>query len=97
MKTASIQDLKLMQAFAMVFLSKDLITSLILGSRFSVLLQGFKLALNPETPNEIQTKLSQSVELGGQISFSNTSVRLSLSQSCVLLLLWAGTLSCWKM
>jgi hypothetical protein len=37
-KTASIQDLKLMQAFAMMFLSKDLITSLILGSRFSVLL-----------------------------------------------------------
>jgi hypothetical protein len=34
-------------------------------------------------PNEIQTKLWQSVELGDQISFSNTSVRLSLSQSCV--------------
>jgi hypothetical protein len=36
-KTASILDLELMQAFAMVFLSKDLIISMILGSRFSVL------------------------------------------------------------
>ncbi len=37
-KTASILDLKLMHAFAMVFLSKDPIISLILGSRFSILL-----------------------------------------------------------
>ncbi len=37
-KTASILDQKLMQAFAMVFLSKDSITPLILGSRFLVLL-----------------------------------------------------------
>jgi hypothetical protein len=37
-KTAFILGLKFMQAFAMVFLLKDLITSFILGSRFSVLL-----------------------------------------------------------
>ncbi len=36
-KTASILDLKLIQDFTKVFLSKDLITSLILGSRLSVL------------------------------------------------------------
>ncbi len=57
----------------MVFLSKDSITSLIFGSRFSILLWGFKLTLNSETPKVIRSKRLQSGELGGQFSFSHTS------------------------
>ncbi len=97
MTIASIVDLYLLDAFATVSLSMDTTISLILRTRYSVLLWGFKLTLNSETPNVIQSKWLQSGELGGQVSFSHTSVRLSVCQSCDLLLLWARAQSCWEM
>jgi hypothetical protein len=95
MTIVSILGLYLLDAFATVSLSRDPTISLILWIRSLVLLWGFKLTLNLETPHVIQSKWLQSGELGGQVSFSHTWVRLSLSQSCHLLLLWAGAQSCW--
>ena len=97
MSIALILDLYLLDAFATVSLSRDPTISLILWTRSSVLLWGFKLTLNSETPNVIQSKWLQSGKLGVQISFSHTSVRLSLSQTCGFFLLWAGAQSSWKM
>ncbi len=80
-----------------MFLARDTITPLIFRIRSLVLLWGFALTLNSKTPHAKFSKGLQSGELGGQISFTHTSVRFFWSQSCVLLLLWAGAPSCWKM
>ncbi len=91
---ASILDLKLMQAFTRVPLSRNPITSFIFWVRSLYLLQDFALTLYSETPHTKQSNGLQSGKLGSQTSSTHTSVRFSLSQSCILWLSWAGLLSC---
>ncbi len=94
MQKASILDLKLMQAFTRVSLARNPITSFIFWVRSLDLLQDFALTLYSETPYTKQSKGLQSGKLGSQTSSTHTSVRFSLSQSCIPLLSCAGLLSC---
>jgi hypothetical protein len=93
-KRASILDLKLMQAFTRVSLARNPITSFIFWIRSLDLLQDFALTLYSETPHTKQSKGLLSGKLESQTSSTHTSVRFSLSQSCILLLSWAVLLSC---
>ncbi len=76
-----------------VSLARNPITSFIFWIRSLVLLQDFALTLYSETPHIKQSKGLLSGKLGSQTSSTHTSVRFSLSQSCILLLSWAGLLS----
>ncbi len=89
---SSIQDLNLLQAFDTVLLARDPTTSLIFQIWAMLKLWSCALTLNFETPRTIYSAGLQAGELGGQITFSHTSMRFFLSQSCVLLLLSAGAL-----
>ncbi len=73
--TASIWDLNLLQVFAKMFLARDTIAPLIFRIRSFVLLWGFALAPYSKTPHAKLSKGLQSGDLGGQISFTYTSVR----------------------
>ena len=70
---ASILDLNLLQAFAMVSLSRNPTSTFIFWNRSSILLWGFALTYNSETPNTKLFKGLLSGELGGKTSFSHTS------------------------
>jgi len=74
---ASILGLNLLQAFAMVSLSRNPTSTYIFWNRSSILLWGFALTYNSETPNTKLFKGLQSGELGGKTSFSHTSGRFS--------------------
>jgi hypothetical protein len=50
-RTASILDLNLLQAFTMVSLSRDPTSAFIFKNRSSILLWGFALTYNSETPH----------------------------------------------
>jgi hypothetical protein len=89
-----ILDLKLVQAFARMSLARDPITSFIFWIRSLDLMRDIALTLYSKMPHTKKSKGLQSAELGNQTSSTHTSVRLSLSQSCILLLSWAGVPSC---
>ena len=78
---ASILDLNFLQAFAMVSLSRNPTSTFIFWNRSSILLWGFALTYNSETPHKKLFKGLQSGELGGKTSFSHTSGRFS-SRTC---------------
>ncbi len=85
---ASILDLNLLQAFAMVSLSRNPTSTFIFWNRSPILLWGFALTYNSETPHTKLFKGSQSGELGGKTSFSHTSGRFS-SWTCLGPWWWA--------
>jgi hypothetical protein len=72
------------------------ITSFIFWIRSLDLMLDIALTLYSETPHTKKSKRLQSAELGSQTFSTHTSVWLSLSQSCILLLSWAGVPSCWR-